>query len=352
MWNKVTREHFSSQLGWHGDLYWPEELEEQRGLCWAVKAKCKVCNYVSKKYKLYDEVQSQSKRGRKFADPNIAVAAALTQTSSGPSSLRKVILATNTLAPLTNTLQKCTEHIAPGIAELTKCDIQEKRQIIKDVIKLRSGESCAIPVEGDACYNNPLYSGVGRTPFQPATQATYTVVENVTPDKFIVAASLKNKLCVKGSRNKLECPNHTGCTANLPIDHTIGNEQQMALECMQDMLADNIQVSHVTTDPDSSAYRAATILHNEGRYNEKPISLTDTRHLAANQRKDIKNVKFSAKFFPGRLKSDREYAKSIFSIDLSKRCELEFIRSFNEHGGDMHKVKRDMTYTKFAIGSY
>lgn len=94
MWNEVMREHRASHPGCEGDLYWPDDLEEQRGLCWAVQAKCSNCSYLSAKYKLYNEV-SRPGPGRKQAGPNVALAAALTQTSAGPSSIRKVLLAKN-----------------------------------------------------------------------------------------------------------------------------------------------------------------------------------------------------------------------------------------------------------------
>ena len=38
----------------------------------------------------------------------------------------------------------------------------------------------AIPVEGDGRYNNPLYWSRDKNPFQPATQASYTISENIT----------------------------------------------------------------------------------------------------------------------------------------------------------------------------
>ena len=49
------------------------------------------------------------------------------------------------------------------------------------------------------------------------------------------------------------------CGANLPMHHTIGDEFTWAREGMTDELLckDGLQVSEVTTDPDSSAGRAA-----------------------------------------------------------------------------------------------
>ena len=48
-------------------------------------------------------------------------------------------------------------------------------------------------------YNNPLYSGVGETPFQPATQTVYSIAENVTNKHQIIKVVPKNKICPKQS---------------------------------------------------------------------------------------------------------------------------------------------------------
>lgn len=62
-------------------------------------------------------------------------------------------------------------------------------------------------------YNNNLYSGVGKTPFQPVTQASYTVAENVTFKKRIIAAEAINTLCSKHgfhAKHDEPCDRHTG----------------------------------------------------------------------------------------------------------------------------------------------
>ena len=42
-----------------------------------------------------------------------------------------------------------------------------------------------------------MYSGVGRTPFQPATQAVLSLAENETLVKQIIAIQTENKLCIE-----------------------------------------------------------------------------------------------------------------------------------------------------------
>ena len=42
---------------------------------------------------------------------------------------------------------------------------------------MRGEDPCKISLEGDGAYNNPIYSGVGKTAFQAATQATNVVTD-------------------------------------------------------------------------------------------------------------------------------------------------------------------------------
>jgi len=71
-------------------------------------------------------------RGRRTAGPNAALAAALTQTSIGPSSARKLTLATNTLAPTTGTLQNLRPKMSQTVIDTNKQDMQAKRSMVKE----------------------------------------------------------------------------------------------------------------------------------------------------------------------------------------------------------------------------
>ena len=97
-----------------------------------------------------------------------------------------------------------------------------------DVNTLRGSDSLrAIPVQSDGMYNNPLYSGVGETPFQPATQTVYSFAENVTNKHQIIKVVTKNKICSKHSHllDEGTVDHHCSpgvCGANLPMQHTMG----------------------------------------------------------------------------------------------------------------------------------
>ena len=96
----------------------------------------------------------------------------------------------------------------------------------------------------------------------------------------------KNKLCSKHSHLLAEgtADHHFSpavCGANLPMHHTIGDEFTWAREGTAKLLCkDGLQVSEVTTDPDSSAGRAADSLYKDGLLQNKPVHFIDTRHLS------------------------------------------------------------------------
>jgi hypothetical protein len=58
--------------------------------------------------------------------------------------------------------------------QVNETDMQERRQKLLNLNKIRGfDQSHPISVSGDARYNNRLESGVGKTPFQPATQSVF-----------------------------------------------------------------------------------------------------------------------------------------------------------------------------------
>ena len=49
------------------------------------------------------------------------------------------------------------------------------------------------------------------------------------------------------------------------MEKSIGNEKEWAKKCLLDLKTDNLEPKYITTDPDSSAYRAAIDLHTKKR---------------------------------------------------------------------------------------
>lgn len=348
MWNEVFREHQEQSPQCDGELTVDMDNERQRGLCWQEQLKCSKCKYVSSRYNLYDEVRTGS-RGPKTAAPNLGLQVGLCHSPMAVNGFRKLCASAGLPAPNPSSMARHMDIVRPHIIEANEDDMKQRCEGLKKINRLRGEQEHLIPVEADGAYNNNLYSGTGHTPFQTATQAVYTVAENTTSGKQVISLATTNKLCNMGSRYNLPCPNHPGCTANLAMEDTIGNEKAMAKECLGKLAGHGLHASDITTDADSGAADAGAELKKEGVYSRKPRQLLDTRHLSESQRKKVKNIPFSDKAFPGKLKADREWAKGRFSVDISKRCQAEFEAAFNKHAAVMRKVKRALSYTRLAI---
>ena len=140
----------------------------------------------------------------------------------------------------------------------------------------------------DGVYNNNLYSGVGRTPFQPATQCIVTVAENITPRKQLVAVEAISKLCSKHGFHTKEdvgqCDIQDGkCSATVSMETNIGDEQQWAETCFRNLKNDGMEVKFVTTDGDGKSFQTALQLHASRYTKTIPVQQLDRRHLGANQ---------------------------------------------------------------------
>ena len=144
-----------------------------------------MCDYISRKQKLYKEATSNnSQPGQKAANINLAAQAGLMTTSIGNTALRNILLHMNIPAPARKSMQRNSNRVNDIITKLNEENMREQRgQIIRNNKLLGLSEKTPIMMEADCRYNNALTSGGGKTPFQPATQCAYTVCENQTLPK-------------------------------------------------------------------------------------------------------------------------------------------------------------------------
>lgn len=317
--------------------------------------KCGVCPFTSKRHNLFTEVET-SAPGRKPASLNYSLQVGLSQTPLGNDGMRKILLSTNTPAPSRKSLQKTSNKVLAKIETLNTADMSRRCRQLVDVNTIRGQESPqSIDVQCDGMYNNPLYSGVGETPFQPATQTVYSVAENVTAKHQIIKLITKNKICSKhGHLRDAASANHScspgECGANLPMQHTIGDEFTWAREGMAELLCeDGIEVKGVTTDPDSSAGRAADSLFKDGLYKVKPVHYLDTRHLSESIRKSIKRDEKLLQVMPCRTKAEKTKLLHNFALDAVDRCTAEINQAYDMYAGDGHKMKNKLSYAVDAI---
>ena len=116
-------------------------------------------------------------RGRKAASINHGMQVGLSQVSMGNAGLRKVLLSGNIPAPSSSGMQYTANKISEKLIKANKSDMEQIRGELSSINKIRGHPKKEIDIESDGCYNNPIYSGINKTPFQPATQVCYVIIE-------------------------------------------------------------------------------------------------------------------------------------------------------------------------------
>lgn len=351
MVNEVTHEHFNLHPKCLGQLNFDFYNEVQWGVCWRERVTCDHCVYASQFYNLYEEIDT-GKPGRRAATANVGLNIAMTQTPVGPTSVRKLILGSHSPAPSATSMQKTAKKVSKLIEEENIKDMKQRRADLIDINRLRGNPLNEISVQSDGVYNNSLWSGVTRTPYQPATQMAYLVAENVTGNHQIINVELVNKICSKHgfhSKTDEQCDIKTDkCTATTSMETSIGDEKRWAKLVLEGLLEDNLSVKYITTDQDTAAYLAATELYEENRTSTVPEHQIDTRHLSCSHRKQIKNSSDVQAMMPGSTIQYRQYLQGRFATDISKRCHKEFVTIHRQEAGDYSSID---SRVQLAIGA-
>ena len=110
-----------------------DERGEKVGLCWRERLKCSDCPYVSAMHKLYIEVSTPRKMGRKPAAPNMGVQFELSHSSTGNRGLRNVLNAANIPSPAKSGMQINTNRVAAHLVKFNEDDMSE---ICRDIGKI------------------------------------------------------------------------------------------------------------------------------------------------------------------------------------------------------------------------
>ncbi len=338
---QIVNDHTKESPGCEAELTWCEENSEKRGLAWAESVKCKNCGYASEKTKLYDEVCT-GKQGRRAAKANIGVQVALARQGISASGFTDVLSAANIPPPSTSGLQKAANKITPLLEEENKTDMSTIRRSLRQRnLLLGQQPNHPIDVEADGTYNNRCGSAVGKSPMQAATQTTYLVAENVTPDKKIIAARTYSKLCKCDVQHSAGA-HKNNCKANLRPDATIGNEALYLEDCIGDIQDDDISIDCITLDGDSGARRVCAELINP-RQDVEMRPLYCTRHLSRLLQVQTNKMTFSTHMFLG-TKDEKTQAKSLFSHDLANRVNAEFSAAHQLHGNSLPILKNRLGF--------
>ena len=346
LFNTAIRKHSDKKC--KGKLVFDESREIQWGAVWVESLKCDTCNFKSESCKLYEEEDSKYiKRGRKAAKPNIGLILGLQTTSIAYRPICDIFACMNISPPSVNSMNELADRISKEVVEMNEENMSNIRKEIKMTKEVAGDiDPGCIRVEGDGRFNNRF----GDTPFQPATQAVYTVLENESPKKRVIAISTANKLCKRGQLARLKdksiaCPNHPGsCTANIQEDAVIGDEEKYARECARKINEDGLTIKYFTADGDSKAFNGI-----KSAQNGKVEYLRDIRHMGISLKRAIANKPFSPRMFPGNPASQKQSIKRRFASDVKARCVTELKNVLQYHKGDIKKVLPALPDVRKAI---
>ena len=347
MFNTEIRKHTVENPTCSGDLNIDAENSRKWGLGWSERLRCSKCAYVSNYYKLYEEMESNS-RGRRAAAINFGLQCGLMSYSLSNNGMQFILLSAKIIPPSITAMQKQSNKVGKYVEDLNKSNMKEIREHLITENEICGNKNPKLTqIEGDCRYNNGLYNA-STTPFQAGTQVTAIVAENNTTDKKIVGMFTGNKLCTKATqlRNnglKVQCPNHEGhCTANLSEDESIGNEEKWTETVVRE-IQDTLNVSHFTGDGDSKSHKGV----DKAQTNTGAVShMRDTRHLAKSLKNHVYKAKFSANMFKGSNKSN---LKNRFALSVRARCVAELKAAHKKYKSDMSKIKVKMPMTIQAI---
>lgn len=351
LWNEAFRQHQQYFPECQGYLQWDIAAEVQRGLGWEERLKCLSCSYVSAKRKLYQELTTDSSvRGRRAVAINRAVMVGLSHTGIGYDGFKNILITMNIPPPSMHCMQQNANIVGEHIVKLNKDDMCQTRGDIRRLSNYVG--KTAIAIEGDCRYNNSLRSAGTRTLFQPATQATYTICENLTKQKKVISLASPNKLChtasvLRGKGQDITCPNHHGsCSANIPPGHSIGDEKQWADDCLRGMGDDKmpLKFNAFTTDGDSRAFAAVLYRHPDAE------QYRDPNHLAKGQKRLVMSMKFSKEFLKAADKIyTADHLQSRLASDIAYRCSAELNELVTSSEMNTDKIIRGSSYLKDAI---
>ena len=345
MWNNaLSKHHKKHPCCTYGELVWNEERSMQWGLSWKAVLSCTNCSYISDVYKLYEEVENGITFGPKPATVTYGTQVGLSKNGISNGGLIEILTAANIRPPSYSTLQRAANVVGEAITEANVGDMRDQCTKLRDLNKATGKPYHGpIPAEADGTYNNAIYSKVGKSPFQAATQVDFTVSENLTPEKKIIALVSHSKLC--------SCPKNkehlTDCSATLTPESTIGNEGEYLIEAIETINDNGLDIGELTVDGDSSSRSEAPQIDQPSGV--KIIIKYCTWHLKRVLERKIKGHNFSKEMFKGRNKIERDQAHSRFTYDISNRVSAEFEAAHKLYDGDIDKIHQKMPDIMEAI---
>lgn len=346
---KCVKKHHKMNKKCKGELITDSNLYQKWGTSAIIQLKCNNCSFVSKKFKLFKEIEHHG-RGRRCAEPNRSLAVGLFNTSIAAAGASRLLASMNKPVPCTNSLQKQLNKVGEIMTALNEEDMASQRKQLKDTL-VNAGYSSdtPVPVEADRQYNVGLNRGRRKTPYAPATQTRDVMAENLTPDKKILAYNYESKRCKIGEMARAKgldvtCPGHPGCTATMAYSSNVGDEKRGGRKLASMVINGDepIAVDKVTTDADG---RMAEGISDEMRkHGIHTTHYLDTVHLNRSVAASISGLPILPKVEVSEdqkcSKKTLTNAKHRLADSMAWRAELEVRRARAKYGNHHKKVKK------------
>ncbi|KAH3885712.1 hypothetical protein DPMN_009708 [Dreissena polymorpha] len=239
-------------------------------------------------------------------------------------------------------MHRAAGKVSKAMVALNEKDMHGIREKIKQDNRLCGlKDGTKVNVEGDTCYNNPLFNSGGHTPFQGGTIAVTTMCENNTRSKRIIGVHVANKLCMVASRLRnqgiaVDCPNHDGkCTANMSETDVIGNEEKWNEHVARKINTD-LNIASFTGDVDSKGHSGV-----DKAQVQQTVLFKDLRHLGNSLKRAINKAQFSSGMFAGPA-SKRANFQNRFALSIRARCMSELTRAHKKYKGNIKEITNHM----------
>lgn len=345
-WNKFNKSHMEHTPNCAGDLEYNRNVERHWGLGIEMGVKCNACTYVSTREKFYVEAQKTGK-GRKAAAINIGIQVGLSKHRVANQGLKEILASANIRPPVLSAMQKSANSVNKKLISTNKQSMSQIRNRLHDINDGLGLEQDRIDIEADSSYNNPLFSGVGRTPMQAGTQTVLVVAENRTPNKQIIALETNSKLCSCHGLSRSFGPHLSNCIATVDKNQSIGNEGTFLSDAIRDINSDGLFIDNIVLDGDSNSRKCASeITQGDGSNIHVEYCI---KHMSRRLEKKIKSTTFSKCMFPGRTVESRKRAKNRFAHDIGHRLAAEISSAISHHGQKLDKITKVMSNISIAI---
>ena len=339
MWNTAFREHSLTNCD-------KPDFTQGREIRWGIvvqqSLKCNFCSYTSPLFKLYNEEETQGKRGRKAAAVNISFQIALQDTAIANTKGRTLLSALDLCVPDRKTMDETAARVSQQMEVVAEAGMKAKRD------EVTSNGQKPIQLGADTRYNCSRPASSRRTGLPLTTQAITIAVEHNTPNRYIVGTYTQNKMCRKCPPTANCTGSHEGCTANVHKFESLSEKK--AGEVIGKQLADQgITVSFVTTDGDGKFVAGVqSVSENE------VVRLADPVHLGQTQVKQGRKTEWSKQLFPEATTIvARDQCKNALSIDLKNRSFAVLHEAHKKHKHEkkqkLSKIKTDCQKSVDAV---